>query len=163
MREAKSPTPENFPQRTFTLDPPQAMTSPNSTPLSIDRAARELDIDRRRVASAMEDAQRLDFIAPVDLNGTRGTPRWTLAQCCEAVEMLEIRRSKHDRRRWCERLAADLERALAMPCPRCAGLHEEMPIMPLPGRTFPPAIADWHRENNFPERYPEAGPDHSLF
>lgn len=130
-------------------------------PLSIERAAEALDFDRRTVRVAIRAAMKIDKFEPV-AHSPQGHALFTLADYCEAMELHHIRLAPPDLRRTCERMQADEERALAMPCPRCGGHHQETPIRPMPGRAYPPAILEWFKANGFPFRYEEAGPDHPF-
>jgi hypothetical protein len=129
------------------------------TPLSIDAGARLLGCDRRTLKNALRANPEIE---PADREGVRNSPRWRIVDHCEALEIFRICQAPADRRRYCERYAADLERALALPCPRCGGNHPDMPIMPLPGKSETPEILRWFAEHSFPERYPEGGPDHPF-
>jgi hypothetical protein len=137
-------------------------TTPTKTPQSIDAAARHLRCDRRTLTAALREAGELDFILPADQAGVRESPRWKLCDACEALELWRVRQAPPDTRRWCERRAADEARALAMPCPRCGGMHHDTPILPMPGKQDTPEIMAWFESHGFPMHYPEAGPPHAF-
>lgn len=139
--------------------PTETMKPTPEKPMSIEAAAAALKFDRRTIRVAIKAAVEIDKFEPVAAS-PQGHPLFPLADYCEAMELHHIRLAEPDLRRWCPRLAADEERALAMPCPRCGGKHQETPILPMPGRTYPPALIKWFEANGFPARYMEAGPDH---
>ena len=131
-------------------------------PYSIDAAAKILKTDRRTLTAALQRSQEIDFLVPIDMQGTRGSSRFRLLDCCNALELYRIRQAPPDLRRPCPRSEADYERARNMPCPRCGFAHDEIdmiPVLPMHGKRDTPEIEAWYLENGFPYDYPEAGPN----
>jgi hypothetical protein len=139
----------------------EKQTKTTTAPLSIDKAAQILKTDRRTLTQALQQAEQLDFITPHDFRGVRGCARYLLPDACEALELWRVRQAPLDMRRHCERMGNDYARALSMPCPRCGGLHQEMPILPLHGKRDTPELVAWFNAHGFPLEYPEAGPPHT--
>jgi len=120
-----------------------------NTPYSIDRAALILQVDRRTLAAALFESERLDHIFPCDHLGTRKSPRYTLRDCCEAYEFFRVRSAPTDTRIPCEAYCRDMDKARSLDCPRCGQKHVELPVMPLRGKKDSPQIMAFYEKHGF--------------